>query len=346
MLNNSSNSNNSSKLNNSLQKAYETLIKEGDSSLLSFYKVFYTGKLTINKVIEYETSNNKSLEIEDLFEQYNNSINNSFNLFEYKPHYLIYDADEIAYLISYICKDETKENVIKESIDKYLYKILNEKKFTHYIAYLKPNMATFRDTLGKAKKYKGNRTGTAPQFYLKWKTVIENYLIAKYHFVKLDVPIESDDAVSITAKMCKQQGINYTIVSKDKDLLQLEGNHLHYDTKNKVWKDLFVSEIGEITLISKDKYLATGYIALMYQCLIGDSSDNIQGLKNYGPKKSYEILKDCKTKHQLLGKVLDTYYKYIGKYWGKQIFKENYSLVKLLDRYNEFSFTPIKNIAI
>ena len=65
----------------------------------------------------------------------------------------------------------------------------------------------------------------------------------------------------------------YTVAGIDKDLLQITGTHYNFVKK-------------EITEISED----TANLKLMLQCLTGDRSDNIPGIKGIGPKKAEKLL--------------------------------------------------------
>lgn len=93
--------------------------------------------------------------------------------------------------------------------------------------------------------------------------------------------MEADDLVSIWAHESRDHGEQYVICGIDKDLLQIPGNHYNYGKDT--WQ--FVDD-------------DTAYYNLMLQCLTGDNSDNIPGLKGIGPKKAEKILKGVPTKRQ------------------------------------------------
>tara|TARA_R110000851_G_scaffold49992_4_gene119883 strand:- start:1256 stop:2032 length:777 start_codon:yes stop_codon:yes gene_type:complete len=99
-----------------------------------------------------------------------------------------------------------------------------------------------------------------------------NYIVEKYKAVEAD-NMEADDLVSIWAAECREAEQEYTVVGIDKDLLQIPGTHYNFVKK-------------EIQEISED----TADLKLMLQCLTGDRSDNIPGIKGIGPKKAEKIL--------------------------------------------------------
>ena len=85
--------------------------------------------------------------------------------------------------------------------------------------------------------------------------------------------MEADDLVSIWAHESMQKNQDFTIASIDKDLLQIPGNHYN-----------FVSSTHRH--VDHD----AAHLNLMLQCLSGDQSDNIPGIRGIGPKKAKHIL--------------------------------------------------------
>ena len=85
--------------------------------------------------------------------------------------------------------------------------------------------------------------------------------------------MEADDLVSIWAREALDRKEEYVICGIDKDLLQIPGHHYNYGKDT--WQ-----------LINEEEALHNLYI----QCLTGDNTDNIPGLKGIGPKKAAKIL--------------------------------------------------------
>jgi 5'-3' exonuclease len=78
------------------------------------------------------------------------------------------------------------------------------------------------------------------------------------------------------------------IVSIDKDLDQIPGEHYHPGIRR---QQVFIREPKFYTITPEQ-----GLYFFYYQLLIGDGSDNIKGAPGIGPKKADKILFDCKTK--------------------------------------------------
>lgn len=119
-------------------------------------------------------------------------------------------------------------------------------------------------------QYKANRK-TDPDLkpYLEYAW---QYMIDEFGAVKAD-GMEADDLVSIWAAECRANDVEYIIAGIDKDLLQIVGRHYNYH------KETF-------TDVDED----AADLSLMLQCLTGDTSDNIPGIRGIGPKKAERIL--------------------------------------------------------
>ena len=85
--------------------------------------------------------------------------------------------------------------------------------------------------------------------------------------------MEADDLVCIWAYEARDMEIPFVICGIDKDLKQIPGNHYNYNKKEHCFVDDDVANYN-----------------LMVQCLTGDNSDNIPGIRGIGPKKAEGIL--------------------------------------------------------
>jgi DNA polymerase-1 len=78
----------------------------------------------------------------------------------------------------------------------------------------------------------------------------------------------------------------YIMVAVDKDLLySVEGTHFNYYESSKYNIDMKFQEV--------DANIAMRWAYI--QCLIGDTTDNIEGIKGIGPKKAEKVLAGCST---------------------------------------------------
>ena len=127
--------------------------------------------------------------------------------------------------------------------------------------------------------------------------------------------MEADDLVSIWAYEARERNEQYVICGIDKDLLQIPGNHYNYNKDT--WQ--FIDD-------------STAHYNLMIQCLTGDSTDNIMGLKGIGPKKAAKLLEDVSTA-DLWNKVQDLWKEH--GYHHEQCLT-SYNLLRMLKSWDEY----------
>ncbi|WP_421784516.1 DNA polymerase I [Hyphobacterium sp.] len=95
---------------------------------------------------------------------------------------------------------------------------------------------------------------------------------------------EADDLIATYARQAEAKGAKVTIVSSDKDLMQLVDNNITmFDTmKNKrIGPDGVVEKFG----VGPDKVIEV-------QSLMGDSTDNVPGVPGIGPKTASQLIEE------------------------------------------------------
>lgn len=199
---------------------------------------------------------------------------------------------------------------IKELIDNWLYKIQDPIIF----CFSGKSFQTFRNSVCFEKKYKGNREGRDdPRFY---EGKIEDmYRLVEYvkknNVSLLFSDLEADDILS-----CLQDERTY-IVSKDKDLKQVPGYHYDFDS----------NQTYEIT---QDHALYN----LSIQLLTGDTTDNIPGLPQVGPKKAEKLLSQSNASNRI-PIILRAYQEKYGIFKGTDMFVEMWNLIKMRENRGE-----------
>jgi len=132
--------------------------------------------------------------------------------------------------------------------------------------------------------YKANRP-KPPEDLLKQLPIAIDW-IKKMGFKSLEAPgYEADDIIGAIAQDAKQKNIRVQIVTSDKDLYQLVDDNkvLIYDPMKKI-------KINEEACINKFGVKPTQIVD--YLAIVGDSSDNIPGVKGIGPKGARTLLKE------------------------------------------------------
>ncbi len=149
----------------------------------------------------------------------------------------------------------------------------------------------FREQVATLAPYKGNRSDVEkPVHFAACRSWFEN----SEHSSVCNGQ-EADDAIGIDATRLKGEAI---IASIDKDLRQLHGSHYewHKDLKYRISKD------------ASDKWF-------WLQMLMGDSADNIPGIKGIGPAKAEKALAGCVERRDRATVVQGLYKKQYGPDW-------------------------------
>ncbi len=102
------------------------------------------------------------------------------------------------------------------------------------------------------------------------------------------VGYEADDVIATVTELAKMKGVSSQIVSSDKDLYQLLDNQkvTLYDWVKKV-------EIKEEDCVRKFGVEPKFFVD--FQALVGDSSDNVPGVKGIGLKSASKLIGEFQT---------------------------------------------------
>ncbi len=165
----------------------------------------------------------------------------------------------------------------------------NLQKPTHFAVIFDSARKTFRNEI--YSDYKANRSEApddlAPQFEYIRKSVLA------FNLPSVDLPnYEADDLIATYVDQILKKGAKVTIVSSDKDLMQLykKGVRIFDPMKNK-----FITEEDVIKKFGVD---ASKVIDV--QSLAGDSSDNVPGVPGIGVKTAAELINKYGTLEKLL----------------------------------------------
>lgn len=141
-------------------------------------------------------------------------------------------------------------------------------------------------------EYKGHRAKAPEDLYPQIAFAKEYCKVAGLPIVEID-GVEADDGMGAVAKFANTQGVQSYLCSSDKDLCQLidENTFIVHTHKENVILDK--EAVLEKYAISPDQFID-------YLAIVGDSSDNIPGIKGMGPKTASTLLNKYGTLHQLL----------------------------------------------
>ncbi len=167
----------------------------------------------------------------------------------------------------------------------------SKNKPTHFAVIFDSARKNFRNEI--YKEYKANRAEApddlAPQFEYIRKSV-EAFNLPSIELLNY----EADDLIATYAKKITEAGAKVTVISSDKDLMQLVSN------KVRLFDPMKSKVIGEKDVIEKFGVKPSQVIDV--QSLAGDSSDNVPGVPGIGVKTAAELINKYKTLENLLKK--------------------------------------------
>ncbi len=130
--------------------------------------------------------------------------------------------------------------------------------------------------------YKANRPEPPEELTRQLPVAIE--WIKKMGFKQIEIPgYEADDVIGSLAEYAKKMGIKVQIVSHDKDLYQLID-----DDRVTIYDPIKKIEINEERC--REKFGVEPRQIVDYLALVGDSADNIPGVRGIGPKGAVKLL--------------------------------------------------------
>ncbi|MDF2370741.1 MAG: DNA polymerase I [Rhizobiaceae bacterium] len=150
---------------------------------------------------------------------------------------------------------------------------------THLAVIFDHSSKTFRKEL--YPEYKANRSAPPEDLIPQFGLIRQATQAFNIPCIEME-GFEADDLIATFARQAEKLGAHTTIISSDKDLMQLVSDHISmYDSM----KD---RQIGVADVIEKWGVAPEKMIDL--QSLAGDSTDNIPGVPGIGPKTAAQLL--------------------------------------------------------
>ncbi len=155
---------------------------------------------------------------------------------------------------------------------------INKDKPTHFAVIFDSARKNFRNEI--FSEYKGNRSDAPDDLIPQFDYIRKSVLAFNLPSIEL-INYEADDLIATYCDQILKVGAKATIVSSDKDLMQLYQKNIRiYDPmKNKfITEDDVISKFG----VKPEKVVDV-------QALAGDSSDNVPGVSGIGVKTAAEL---------------------------------------------------------
>ncbi len=166
-----------------------------------------------------------------------------------------------------------------------LLKVLDQEQADHLAVAFDVHEPTFRHKMFEA--YKGTRKPMPPELH-EQIPLMQEVLRSMHIPLLMKGGYEADDLLGTIAKRCQKEGVEVTIVSGDRDLLQLA------DEKIKICLPKTAKGVTTVYNYYPDDVMQEwGVTPLEFidlKALMGDTSDNIPGVPGLGPKSAEWII--------------------------------------------------------
>lgn len=166
-----------------------------------------------------------------------------------------------------------------------MFKILDEEKPEYLTVAFDVNKPTFRHEM--FKEYKGTRK-SMPEELREQVPIMKEVLKAMGVNIVEKPGFEADDVLGTIAKTCEKEGYEVSLVSGDRDLLQLATDKIKIRIPKTKMSGTEVENYNTADVI--EKYGVTPKQFIDLKGLMGDTADNIPGVPGIGEKTATKII--------------------------------------------------------
>lgn len=167
-----------------------------------------------------------------------------------------------------------------------LWKLVSEARDTsvgvtpsHFAVIFDHSSKTFRNEL--YPEYKANRSAPPEDLVPQFAVIREATRAFDLPCIEME-GFEADDLIATYARLAREAGADVTVISSDKDLMQLVGPQVSmYDSMKD--RQIGVPEVIEKWGVPPEKMIDL-------QALTGDSVDNVPGIPGIGPKTAAQLI--------------------------------------------------------
>jgi DNA polymerase I len=150
---------------------------------------------------------------------------------------------------------------------------------THFAVIFDYSSKTFRNVL--YDQYKANRSAPPEDLVPQFDLIRQATRAFNLPCVEME-GYEADDLIATYARQAEALGADVTIISSDKDLMQLVTKNVHmYDAMKD--KQISIPDVMEKWGVGPEKMIDL-------QAMTGDSTDNVPGIPGIGPKTAAQLL--------------------------------------------------------
>ena len=173
-------------------------------------------------------------------------------------------------------------------------KLLEDMQPDHIAVIFDSARKTFRNDI--APSYKANRTDPPDELVPQFELVREATRAFNLDCIELN-GFEADDLIATYTKEALQAGADVTIVSSDKDLMQLVSDRVC------MWDSIKNRKIGPEQVV--EKFGVPPEKVVDVQSLAGDSTDNVPGVPGIGIKTAAQLIQEYGDLDTLLTRAIE-----------------------------------------
>ena len=203
-----------------------------------------------------------------------------------------------------------------------LFKLMDEENPEYLIVAFDTSAPTFRHEM--FKEYKGTRKPMPEELRMQ-VPLIKEVLGTMGIPIYFKEGIEADDILGTIAKKSEKNGLEVSLVSGDRDLLQIASEHIKIRIPKTKGGKTEIEDYYAADVFNAYEVTPEGFIEL--KALMGDTADNIPGVPKVGEKTARELMVTYKS--------LDGIYEHleeISKNSIRESLRENRELADLSKR--------------
>lgn len=173
-----------------------------------------------------------------------------------------------------------------------MMKLIRERVASHMAVIFDAGRKTFRNDI--YPNYKAQRPPPPEELIPQFSLVKDASRLLGLATIELE-GWEADDLIASYAKAIVQEGGRCTIISSDKDLMQLINDHV-------CMQDPIKEKIINADAV-KDKFGVSPADMISMQALMGDSVDNVPGIPGIGPKTAAALINEYGSLEKVLASI-------------------------------------------
>ena len=166
-----------------------------------------------------------------------------------------------------------------------MFKILDEEKADYLAVAFDLKAPTFRHKM--YAEYKGTRKPMPEELHQQVPLIKEMLTAMEIPLLMLE-GYEADDLLGTIAKRMEKEGMEVSIVSGDRDLLQLATEHIKIRIPKTKRTGTEIEDYNTAQVL--EKYQVTPLQIIDLKALMGDASDNIPGIPGVGEKTAAKLI--------------------------------------------------------